>query len=517
MEKRIFVAAAVSALFLAAYSHLLAKWYPAKPRPVASASQPTPTATEPAVLAALGPSDLQPLFDEEVITIESPDLQIEIGKTSGAIRQATLKGFTSSSGDAPLQAHGDFPLLSVLIGSGKSKWEVNEITTSGISFTVDDSRDKHYHISYTLSQDRPVVSFDARSADGSGEGPIVFVSSWYRTDKLNGRNNILEAVLVTERGNGAVKHEKHLGHLKREKIVPRGTLLATLSERYFCSSFRSVRGKLAVTLLPSTPDSVAFRASMQPAAGDVSPHSAELYLGARDYFKLKDANFADAFPIGMLGQIGLILLWILHGIAKITGNYGIAIILFSVLVTTCTAPFTLMSLRSMKKIQQLKPQIDRLMAQHKNDPTRANKEVFAIYKEHRANPLSGCLPMVFQLPIFFALFQAISHFVELRGQPFLWIKDLSLPDRLAQLPFSLPILENDLNLLPLIMSGAMYLQTKASQSQMPADPNNPTAKIFSGPMMSIVFGVMLYQVPSGLVLYWLTNSLASLALYKIVK
>ena len=250
---------------------------------------------------------------------------------------------------------------------------------------------------------------------------------------------------------------------------------------------------------------------------DDTGYSAELYLGARDYFKLRAAKFGDAVPIGMLGQIGLILLWVLHGIAKLTGNYGIAIMLFSVLVTTCTAPFTLMSLKSMKKMQQLKPQIDKLMAQHKSDPDRANKEVFALYKEHRVNPLSGCLPMFFQLPIFFALFQAITHFIELRGQTFLWIKDLSLPDRLAQLPFSLPILGSDLNLLPFIMAGAMFMQTKVSQARMPSDPNNPTTKMFQGPMMSIVFCIMLYQVPAGLVLYWLTNSLASLTLYKIVK
>jgi YidC/Oxa1 family membrane protein insertase len=161
--------------------------------------------------------------------------------------------------------------------------------------------------------------------------------------------------------------------------------------------------------------------------------------------------------------------------------------------------------------------IDRLMAAHKNDSPRGNKEVFALYKQHRVNPLSGCLPMLLQMPIFIALFQAISHFIELRGRSFLWIRDLSLPDRLAKLPVSLPLLGGDLNILPLVMAAAMYIQTKTSQGGMASDQTNPTAKMMSGPTMSIVFGLMFYQFPSGLVLYWLTNSLMSMVWYRLVK
>ena len=518
MEKRVFLAAAVSALFLAVYSQLLSKQYQPSRKPQPTVVEQVIPATPDQSLVQLDKSDMQPIEDEAFITIQSDAVELQIGEASGTIRQATLKEFRSSDGNSPLQVHGSFPLLRVEIGSGKSKWQQDSVTTNTVSFNVEDSNVKKYHISYELLQDRPVLKLTAREENGSFTAPITLVSTWYRTDKLHGRNNILESILLTVRGNGQAKHEKHLETPKREKIVPRGTLLATLSERYFCSSIRPSHGTFAVTLLPASLDSVAFRATSQAIGPTENPtFSAELYFGPRDYFKLRQAKFGDAVPVGALGQIGLILLWILHSIAKLTGNYGIAIMLFSILVTLSTAPFTLMSLRSMKKMQELKPQIDRLMAQHKSDPTRANKEVFALYKQNRVNPLSGCLPMFFQLPIFFALFQAITHFVELRGQSFLWIKDLSLPDRLTQLPFTLPILGNDLNLLPFVMAGAMYLQTKASQARMPTDPNNPSAKMLQGPMMSIVFGVMLYQVPAGLVLYWLTNSLASLTLYKIVK
>lgn len=126
--------------------------------------------------------------------------------------------------------------------------------------------------------------------------------------------------------------------------------------------------------------------------------------------------------------------------------------------------------------------------------------------------------MFLQMPIFIALFRAISHYIELRRASFLWIHDLSLPDRAASLSFHLPLLGNELNLLPIIMAGAMYFQTKLSSGGIASSANqDPTAKMFSGPMMSIVFGIMFYHFPSGLVLYWLTNNLASITLYRLAK
>ena len=117
-------------------------------------------------------------------------------------------------------------------------------------------------------------------------------------------------------------------------------------------------------------------------------------------------------------------------------------------------------MKSMKKMQELKQQIDRIMAKQKTNPQKSNAEMMALYKEHKVSPLSGCLPMLLQFPILIALFRSITNFVQLRGQSFLWIKDLSMPDRIAELPFTLPIIGKHLNLLPLIMMGAMLVQMK---------------------------------------------------------
>ena len=296
--------------------------------------------------------------------------------------------------------------------------------------------------------------------------------------------------------------------------VSRGTFLASLTERYFCQSIKPVNVSLAPKRFPASEGVAAIISEIEPVDG-ATTLELNVYFGPRDYFRMKNAGFESAFPIGTLGQIGLILLTILGWIASLVKNYGVAIILFSGLITSSMAPITLTGFKSMRKMQELKPKVDRLMNQYKDDPKRANQEVFALYREHRVSPMSGCLPMMLQIPIFMAMFNAISHFIELRGKSFLWIRDLSLPDRLAHLPFSMPILGPDLNLLPIIMAGAMYLQTKMSQGTVTVDKSNPSSAMFSSPLMSVMFGVMFYHFPAGLVLYWLTNSLVSLAWYRL--
>ncbi|MBI4342540.1 MAG: membrane protein insertase YidC [Candidatus Omnitrophica bacterium] len=294
--------------------------------------------------------------------------------------------------------------------------------------------------------------------------------------------------------------------------------MISLAERYFCQSIKvDGSSEVEVMLYPITKDKAISVTTRALQATNDGSESVQVYFGPRDYFHLKRAGFAEAFKIGALGQVGLILLSLLKWIASITKNYGVAIIVFCAIVTAMTAPFTIISFRSMKKMQELKPRIDKLMAQHKNDSTRLNKEIFALYREHKVSPLSGCLPMLLQMPIFIALLQAISHFIELRGQTFLWIKDLSLPDRLMPLPISVPFIGADLNLLPILMAGAMFAQSKMTQASQPADVNNPAAKLMSGPLMSVLFGVMFYQFPSGLVLYWFSNSLISMGFYRLAK
>lgn len=157
----------------------------------------------------------------------------------------------------------------------------------------------------------------------------------------------------------------------------------------------------------------------------------------------------------------------------------------------------------MKEMQALQPHIEELRKLHKDNPQKLNKEIMELYRTHKVNPMGGCLPLVLQMPIFFALYQALMRTVALRGAKFLWIKDLSAPDRLFLLPFSLPVLGNEINILPLVMTVGMFIQQKFSS---PASTSNSSEQRMMLIIFPIMFGLIFYRMPAGLVLYWFINS-----------
>ena len=514
MEKRVLIAALISALFMAWYAQFVSKWYPQTPKPAQEAPGTAPASTT----ISAKPATVYPLGEEDVVALKSQDLAVTIGKSSGAVRSVSLKRFLDQTGSRPLEISNGLALTHLRSPASELTWRLTGERSGTAAFEAADSQGNNYYISYTIDSTKNLMSIVLEQVTGN-EINLVLSSSWARGDELDQRKNPLEVYALSMDEHGKEIHKRYIAHWRQERNVPRGTFLLSLTERYFCQSIKFQTAPAEVKLIPSAEGTIVTEAliNLQAESGQAARQEITIYFGPRDYFYLKRAGFERAFPIGALGQIGLILLSLLSWIAKLVRNYGVAIILFSGLITCAMSPFTLLSFKSMRKMQELKPQIDRIMAQKKSDPAATNREVFALYKQHRISPLSGCLPMFLQMPIFIALFQAITHFVELRGQRFLWIKDLSLPDRLSHLPISLPILGKDLNLLPVIMASAMYFQTKMSQGKSNQGTQDPTAKMFSGPTMSIVFGVMFYQFPSGLVLYWLTNSLMSLAWYRLAK
>jgi YidC/Oxa1 family membrane protein insertase len=511
MDKRIFIAGALWILFMVIYTRLMPAppgWSPTEPRPAPGASlapAPAPTAR------------LQPLPVESVATLEDERLAVDIGRETGAIRRIALKRFPRLENGGSVEFGGPVPILLFEAGGPLTVSELAQTSATSATVMMVDEQSNSYHISYALSDIKYLVNIVLQISAGKQSIPreISVLSAWTAADQLSGRSNVLEAYTISRKQDGRPKHKHFVGTAKDPRNVPRGTMALTLSERHFCQSIWYGQEAVGARLLPAPYDVLGAEASL--GLPDDGRRELTLYVGPRDYFQMRESGMADAFPIGLVGHIGLTLLWALKLIAGITHNYGVAIIVFSGLITGMMAPFTILSFRSMRKMQALKPEVDRLMAKYKGDPQRANREVFALYKERRISPISGCLPMLFQIPIFIALFQAISHFIELRGQSFLWIRDLSLPDRLAQMPFSLPFLGQDVNVLPIIMAVAMFFQSRISQASMPTGDANPAAKIMSGPLMSVLFAVMFYQMPSSLVLYWLTNTLMSVLWYRLAR
>ena len=521
MEKRVLLAALLSAIFLSWYSNAVLKWknhgIHVNQGLIANQQAIKPTAENPKNEIREKISHL--IEKEEIASIESSEISLAIGSSSGSIRSITLKNFQSGKTHSELKFSPEIPVITPLFDGSGIVWNVKRRLDNEIEL-MSENKGIDYNISYLLDRASNLItimlSISSKDMNLAAYPSTSFLCAWEKSDSAVSRYNNLELFLLNKNDKNKKFYKRLLSSRSNGKIVPRGTLVATLAERYFCASIKPNSGYAQSELLPSENGIMVSNLMPYPNIQDNGNiiYKIEAYIGPRDYFYLKRAAFDEAFPIGILGQIGLVLLFILSWIAGITKNYGIAIILLSTGITCLMAPFTLLGFRSMRKMQLLKPKIDKIMEQHKNDSQRANKEVFALYKEHKISPLSGCLPMLLQIPVFIALFQAISHYVELRGKRFLWIADLSLPDRLAKIPFSLPLLGNEVNILPIIMAIAMYFQTKLSQGSMQQDTNTQVQNPFTGPLMPILFGVMFYTVPSSLVLYWITNTVISIGWYK---
>ena len=191
------------------------------------------------------------------------------------------------------------------------------------------------------------------------------------------------------------------------------------------------------------------------------------------------------------------VLFSLVALYEVIPNYGIVLIIFSVIVKLLVYPLTKKSYQSMKAMQVLQPEVLSLREKYKSDPQKLNQATMKLYKERGVNPLGGCLPMLLQMPLLFALFIVFRSTIELRGAPFvLWITDLSQPDALIPLPFSLPLYGDQISLLPLLMGASMFVQQKMTTS-----PVNPQQKMMTQ-FMSIFFVILFNQFPSGLNLYY---------------
>ncbi len=232
----------------------------------------------------------------------------------------------------------------------------------------------------------------------------------------------------------------------------------------------------------------------------------DLYIGPLETELLRayDHGLEDTMNLGwkVFRPLSKIVLMGMNFLHRYISNYGVIIIIFSVLSKLMFYPLTKSSTESMKKMQAVQPKLKVLQEKYKNDKDKLNKETMKLYSEEKVNPLAGCLPLLVQSPVFIALYQALSHTIALRGQPFvLWMTDLSQPDAIATMPFALPFLGSDLNVLPILMAVAMYFQTKFT-------PNTGGGQMAAmNTMMPLFMVFIFYNMPSGLVLYWLINTL----------
>lgn len=220
-----------------------------------------------------------------------------------------------------------------------------------------------------------------------------------------------------------------------------------------------------------------------------------------------DNSFKKAINFGFFNILAKPLLITMNTIHDFIPNYGIAIILLTVLIKLIFWPLGTKSYKSMNKMKKVQPLMTELRQKYKDDKQRMNKEVMALYKTYKVNPASGCLPMLVQMPIFFALYRMLYQAIELRHAPFVaWITDLSAPDRLFEFSFTIPMMQapHGLPMLTLIMGASFLLQQKMT----PATGDPMQAKMMM--LMPIFMTVIFINFPAGLVLYMFVNNIISM-------
>lgn len=308
----------------------------------------------------------------------------------------------------------------------------------------------------------------------------------------------------------ALNNENKLARVTLKEIVenPSRDLGATqwisYGDNYFMTALvpRSPSLSSKLGALVESKDTANFTTFGRLSTGSVASKYS-VYLGPKDYRILEGlgAQLQRSIDLGFFSFLAYPLLYLLRAFHAFLGNYGLAIIVLTLFIKLLFLPLTQASFKSMRAMQELQPEIKALRERVK-DSTQLNQEMAALFKRRGVNPMGGCLPVLIQIPVFFGLFSALMHSIELRHSAFaLWITDLSSPEYLNIFGLPVPV-------LVLLWGGFMVVQQRTTPQSATIDPMQQ--KIFN--FMPIMFTIMcvIFPMPSGLVLYWLVNIIISL-------
>ncbi|ADH87220.1 membrane protein insertase YidC [Desulfurivibrio alkaliphilus] len=273
-------------------------------------------------------------------------------------------------------------------------------------------------------------------------------------------------------------------------IIPLATDQAT-------AHFSSRRDELVTTVLASAADIIP--------AGGAHRYDYMVYFGPKKLTLLNELghDLARAVNFGWFDFLARPTFYLLHFLYGLVGNYGVAIILVTIIIKAAFWPLTQKGLKSMKVMQKIQPKMTKLREKYKDDRQRQQQEMLKLYQTYKVNPLGGCLPMLLQIPVFFALYKVLLQSIELRHAPFmLWINDLSAPDRLY-IGFDIPWL-GGIPVLTLLMALSMFVQQKMTPI---SDPMQARIMLF----LPVVFFFLFLNFASGLVLYWFINNVLTIA------
>jgi YidC/Oxa1 family membrane protein insertase len=326
------------------------------------------------------------------------------------------------------------------------------------------------------------------------------------TTEANRSDDLRNFAAITLTEEGLVKNSLGKVHKNQQAAVGGPVVWSGVRSKYFLASFVPLgAGPVVARTFEGNGESIGMVLEAERAEG--KPLEFLVYAGPLDYQGLKAMGHrlekAVDFGWKWLSPLSKGIFLFLVYCYKAIPNYGWVIIVLSGLLKLLFQPLTSKSMRSMRDMQRLQPEMQALRDKYKKEPQKLNAAMMELYRKRGINPVGGCLPLLLQMPVFFALFNVLSKTIELRRAGFVWwIKDLSTPDVIAHLPFSLPFIGTAVSLLPILMGIAMFFQQKMT----PTDPKQAMMTY----LLPIVFTFMFFRFPSGLVLYWLVNNVLTI-------
>ncbi|MDD4980447.1 MAG: membrane protein insertase YidC [Candidatus Omnitrophica bacterium] len=491
MDRRLILAIALSLLVLLSWSALVSKTYNIDNKGVTQNIS-APGAVKPVVVEALALPKPDPITPT-LLKFSQAKYDLIFNESQAAIQEVVFKSYQDYA----------FPIkYGLLSGDANLVFRKESITPQGVNFIYRDNAKQITKRFVAVGDYEIRLEITAQNLSGQP----LFVGLPLTLGVLNFAAGPAQSRLqdLTIAAGDKIVHSN-----LRKEINFSAVKFMGLRDNYFCmivepdpDNYTGFVKKL------NAQESLVGLASGELALnpGQQARRTFRIYLGPQELRQITAAKseWAAVMYYGTFDFIARLLLKLLDLLYSLVHNWGVTIIILSFLIYLLLYPLSIKQMRSMKQMQALQPAIEELKKLHKNNPQKLNTEIMALYREYKVNPLSGCLPMVLQIPIFFALYQVLIRSVALKGANFLWIKDLSSPDRLFVLPTSIPILGNEINILPILMAIGMFFQQKMSMSAVSggsADQQKLMMIIF--PLM---FGFIFYRMPSGLVLYWFINS-----------
>ncbi len=472
-----------------------------------------------------------PLPEAASITVDTPLYQAKISEKGAVFYSVLLKNYREKvQKDAPFKQilTGDETFGVGRLGfSGKSIAGLDKaVFTANLpsrQLAVNDSpRDLTFlwrspdgiviEKIYKFSPDTYAIGMEVIIKNGSGRG-IQDKLSVALYSKAPGDKR-----MYAFEGPSALINDK-LEEIKTKKLKDQNTFegqikWVALQSRYFMSGLIPDQIEAASLHLALKSDKFVAARYLQPEKaiqpGTQYTYKYQLFMGPKRIEELRNVgnDLQKVVDFGWFDIIAKPCLWLMNLFHSVIPNYGVAIIILTILVKLLLWPLGQKSYKSMSEMKKIQPLMKEIREKYKDDKQRMNQEVMGLYRTYKINPLGGCLPMVVQLPVFFALYRMLYEAIELRHAPFfLWIDDLAAPDRLFRFDFSIPFMEPPYGIpvLTIVMGASMLLQQKMSPPM--GDATQAKMMMF----MPIIFTVIFINFSSGLVLYWLVNNILSIA------